>query len=145
MDHLLLRFLPNGQGNVFISAEPDWRILSFNFAIALMTGLLFGLLPALQCTRPDVAPTLKDEAGNVLGGSSQARFRKGLIVAQVTFSLLLLIGAGLFIRSLRNLKTLDPGFRTENLIAFSVDPTMNGYSPQRTAELFARLIHPEVP
>ena len=134
-DRLLLRFLPNAQGNVFISPAPDWRILGFNFAIALLTGLLFGLLPALQCTRPDVAPTLKDQAGNVLGGSSQARFRKGLIVAQVTFSLLLLIGAGLFIRSLRNLKTLDPGFRTENLIAFSVDPTMNGYSPER-AKLF---------
>jgi predicted permease len=101
--------------------------------------LLFGLLPALQCTRPDVAPILKDEAGNVLGGSSQARFRKGLIVAQVTFSLLLLIGAGLFIRSLRNLKTLDPGFRTENLIAFSVDPTMNGYSPERTKLLYKQL------
>ena len=138
-DHLLLRFLPNSQGNVFISSAPDWRILGFNLAIALLTGLLFGLLPALQCTRPDVAPILKDEAGNVLGGSSQARFRKGLIVAQVTFSLLLLIGAGLFIRSLRNLKMLDPGFRTENLIAFSVDPTMNGYSPERTRLLYKQL------
>jgi predicted permease len=138
-DNLLLRFLPNSQGNVFISSAPDWRILSFNFAIALFTGLLFGLLPALQSTRPDVAPILKDEAGNVLGGSSQARFRKGLIVAQVTFSLLLLIGAGLFIRSLRNLKTLDPGFRTENLIAFSIDPTMNGYSPERTKLLYKHI------
>ncbi len=138
-DRLLLRFLPNSQGNVFISPAPDWRILGFNFAIALLTGLLFGLLPALQCTRPDVAPTLKDQAGNVLGGASQARFRKALIVVQVTFSLLLLIGAGLFIRSLRNLKTLDPGFRTENLIAFSVDPTLNGYSPERTKLLYKQL------
>jgi predicted permease len=137
--HLLLRFLPNSQSNFFISAAPDGRILGFNFVIALFTGLLFGLLPALQCTRPDVAPTLKDQAGNVLGGGSQARFRKGLIVAQVTFSLLLLIGAGLFIRSLRNLKTLDPGFRTENLIAFSVDPTLSGYSRDRSKLLYKQL------
>jgi predicted permease len=139
MDGLLLRFLPNETGTVFLSSSPDTRILGFNFAIALMTGLLFGLAPALQATKPDVAPTLKDQAGAVLGGGAQARLRKALIVAQVTFSLLLLIGAGLFIRSLRNLKSLDPGFKTENLIAFGVDPSLNGYSVDRIKVLYKEL------
>jgi predicted permease len=136
MDQALLRFLPNESGSVFISSSPDLRILAFNFGVALATGLLFGLAPALQATRPDVAPTLKDQAGAVVGGGSQARLRKALMVAQVTLSLLLLIGAGLFIRSLRKLKTLDPGFQTENLIVFSVDPIMNGYSPDRARQFY---------
>jgi len=136
MDEALLRFLPNDSSNIFLSSSPDLRILAFNFAVALVTGLLFGVAPALQATRPDVAPTLKDEAGAVMGGGSQASFRKALIVAQVSFSLLLLIGAGLFIRSLRNLQTLDPGFRTENLLVFSVDPVMNGYSPERSRQFY---------
>jgi predicted permease len=144
MAGVLLRFLPGDAGTIFLSPSPDLRILGFNFAIAFVTGLLFGLAPALQATRPDVAPTLKDQAGSVMGGGNQVAFRKALIVAQVTFSLLLLIGAGLFIRSLRNLKTLDPGFRTENLISFSVDPILSGYSKERS-KLFYRQLRESMP
>ena len=100
--------------------------------------MVFGLVPALQATRPDVAPTLKDQAGSVSGGASVV-LRKTLVAAQVALSLLLLIGAGLFIRSLQNLKDLDPGFHTSNLIAFKVDPTLNGYKTERTRGFYRRL------
>ena len=79
-------------------------------------------MPALQSTRPRLADTLKDQAAAVLHGGS-VRLRKGLVVAQVALSLLLLIGAGLFMQSLRNLKYTDPGFDVRNLVSFAVEPT----------------------
>ena len=131
----LLGFLPQGNIPLGLSAAPDARILLFNFAVALVTGLLFGLAPALQATKPDVAPTLKDQAGSV-AGTGHARLRKSLVVAQVTLSLLLLIGAGLFIRSLRNLRESGTGIQASNLISFAVDPSLNGYSAPRTMAFF---------
>jgi len=136
--NLLLGFIVGPEQSSILSAAPDARIVAFNFAIAVLTGLLFGLAPALQSTRTELAPTLKDQAGSVLGGG-QVRLRKALVVTQVALSLLLLIGAGLFVRSLQNLLTLDPGFKTANLIAFSLDPRLNGYTPVRMKELFKNL------
>ena len=136
---LLLRFSPQGDVPLSLSSAPDMRIMAFNFAVALLTGIIFGLAPALQATRPDLAPTLKEQASAVVGGS-QVRIRKLLVAVQVALSLLLLIGAGLFIRSLQNLKALDPGFRTENLLQFSVIPVLNGYS-QQNAKLFYRQLY----
>jgi len=134
----LLNFLPQGSTPLGLLATPDARILLFNFAVALVTGLLFGLVPALQATRPDVAPTLKDQAGSV-AGTGHARLRKSLVVAQVTLSLLLLIGAGLFIRSLRNLRESGVGITVSNLISFTVDPSLNGYSGARSMAFFRDL------
>jgi putative ABC transport system permease protein len=138
MDRALLSFLPNQDVPLTISTAPDWRILAFNFAVALLTGVIFGLAPALQSTRPQLAGTLKDQVGSIAGGTS-VRLRKSLVVAQVTLSLLLLIGAGLFIRSLDNLKDLDPGFQTSNLLEFSIDPTLNGYKPERSLDFYRQL------
>ena len=138
MDRALLAFLPTGNTPLTISSTPDWRILSFNLAISLLTGIIFGLVPALQSTRPQLAGTLKDQVGSIAGGTSVG-LRKALVAAQVTLSLLLLIGAGLFIRSLKNLKDLDPGFRTNNLVEFSIDPTRNGYKPERTLDFYRQL------
>src|SRR5262249_25141168 len=112
--------------------------LLFSLAVSIVTGIIFGLVPALQSTRPNLAPTLKDEVGSIAGGTSVG-LRKSLVTAQVTLSLLLLIGAGLFIRSLSNLKDLDPGFQTKNLLAFSVDPTLNGYKNERTFQFYRQL------
>jgi predicted permease len=134
----LLGFLPQGSTPLGLASPPDARILLFNFAVALATGLLFGLVPALQATNPDVAPTLKDQAGSVTS-AGHARLRKSLVVAQVTLSLLLLIGAGLFIRSLRNLRDMGPGFPASNLIAFTVDPSLNGYDAPRAMGFFREL------
>ncbi len=138
MDKALLSFLPTGDTPPTISTAPDWRILSFNFAVAAMTGIIFGLIPALQATRPQLAATLKDQVGSIAGGTTVGA-RKALVAAQITLSLVLLIGAGLFIRSLRDLKDLDPGFRTANLLEFSIDPTLNGYKPERSLDIYRQL------
>ena len=135
---LLLTVFESGAEQVMnVSAAPDARILAFNFAVALATGLLFGTLPALRATRPALAPTLKEQAGSVVGGGQ--RLRKALVVSQVALSLLLLIGAGLFLRSLQALLTLDPGFRTSRLVSFSVDPALNGYTPDRRKQFYKDL------
>jgi predicted permease len=130
----LLGFLPVSDTPHVISGAIDNRVLMFNFALSLATGLVFGLVPALRSTRPSLAPTLKDTVGAVVGGSGGVRLRKGLVIAQVTVSVLLLISAGLFIRSLQNLRTLDLGLKTEKLIAFNLAPTLSGYTPLRAKQ-----------
>ena len=138
IDRALIDFLPSGHTPLSLSSTPDWTVLGFTFAISLLAGGGFGLVPALQSTRPKLANTLKDEAGGVIRGGS-AGLRKGLVVAQVSLSLLLLIGAGLFVQSLRNLKTLNPGFEVKNLLAFDVDPTMSRYDPKWSTDYYRRL------
>jgi predicted permease len=136
---LLLRALPTEQTARVLTADPDLRVTLFALALAVVTGTLFGLAPALQSTRPQLARTLKSETAAVMGGTAPFRFRKGLVVAQVALSLLLLIGAGLFTRSLGNLRSLNPGFEPERLLAFSVNPALNGYDLARRLDLFKRL------
>ncbi|MBZ5624294.1 MAG: ABC transporter permease [Acidobacteriia bacterium] len=139
MDKALLNFLPAEVIPLTVSSTPDSRVLGFTLAISVLTGLIFGLAPALQSTRPQLAGTLKDQAGAVLGGTSVG-LRKTLVVLQVALSLLLLIGAGLFVQSLKNLKDLNPGFQTENLVTFSLDPTLNGYKPERSLQFYRQLV-----
>ncbi len=135
---LLAAYLPPDSGAAAISAVPDLRILVFTFAVMLLTALVFGLLPALQSSRAEVTPTLKDQAGSVVGGGSVG-MRKVLVAAQVTLSLLLLIGAGLFLRTLTNLRNLGPGFSPERLAGFNLDPSLNGYTAQRAKMFYQRL------
>src|SRR5713226_2897840 len=139
IDHSLMAFLPADNTGLKLSTTPDLSILLFTFGVSILTGVIFGFAPALQCTRPDVAPTLKDQVGGIGGGGAQVRFRKALVAMQVTLSLLLLVGAGLFIRSLRNLRDLGPGFPAENLVAFNIDPTLNGYDVERTKAFYRQL------
>jgi predicted permease len=136
---LLLRALPSEQAARVLTADPDLRVTLFALALAMITGTIFGLVPALQSTRPQLAPTLKSESAAVMGGTAPFRFRKALVVAQVALSLLLLIGAGLFTRSLGNLRSLNPGFEAERLLTFTVDPSLNGYDSARRLALFKRL------
>src|ERR1022692_3501134 len=135
-DRLLLGMMPIGSN---FTSTPDLRILGFTAIVTAFTGILFGLAPALQSTRPNLATTLKDQAGAVAGSFGQVRLRKALVVAQIALSLLLLIGAGLFIGSLRNLKNLSPGFRTANLISFSVNPDLSGYKPDQAKAFYRQL------
>jgi predicted permease len=128
---VLLRALPFEEASRVFTAEPDARVGAFALGLSVVTGLLFGLVPALQATRPQVFPTLKNESTAVASGGAPARFRKGLVVAQIALSLLLLVGAGLFSRSLANLRALDPGFEPQSLLAFGIDPALNGYSLER--------------
>src|SRR4029453_11313654 len=121
-----------------ITGALNYRVLAFNFALALATGLLFGLAPALRSTRPSLAPTLKDQAGAVVGGG--VRLRKARVIAQVTISVLLLISAGLFIRTLRNLRLLDLGIKPESMIAFNISPAVRGYTPERIPPFYKSLV-----
>jgi predicted permease len=127
---LMAIYLPADSTDLNISSAPDFRILLFTLGVTVLTGVVFGLAPALQATRPDVGRTLKDQAGAVVGGS-HGGLRNALVVAQVALSLLLLIGAGLFLRSLKNLSNLGPGFPAERLVGFNIDPSLSGYTPER--------------
>jgi putative ABC transport system permease protein len=135
----LLTFLPENSTGYAISSSPDLRILSFALGLSLLTGLIFGLIPALQAARPDIADTLKAKATSVTGGTAQIHFRKFLVTAQITLSLLLLIGASLFIRSLANLHSVDLGFKTRNLAQFSVDLASIGYDGKNANAFFNQL------
>jgi predicted permease len=139
LDKYLLSLIPQAAAPLAINASPDLRVFGFTFLMSTLTGVIFGLAPAIQSTRTDLAGTLKDQAGSVTH-SGAIRFRKGLVIAQVTLSLLLLIGAGLFIRSLRNLRSVNPGFRTSRLVSFAIDPALNGY-PRQTTRDFLKNLH----
>jgi predicted permease len=122
-----------------LSAAADGRVLAFTLLLALVTALAFGIVPALHATRSAVTSALKEEGGSIAGGGRQARLRRALVVGQVALSMLLLAGAGLFARSLYNLRTLDPGFEVENLLTFSIDPSLSGYTEDRTLSLYERM------
>ena len=135
----LVGAIPESLGAVGLSSGLDGRLLVFTFALAIATGLLFGVMPAMKATRLNLEGTLREQGSSVSGGLSQVRFRKGLVVSQVVLTAVLLVGAGLFARSLSNLKNLDLGLRPENLITFSIAPELNAYSPERTIAIFDQL------
>ncbi len=118
----------------------DVRVLGYTLLVSIATGVLFGLAPALQSTRPEVLPALKNEAPSA--GTPRRRFgvRDGLIVAQVALSLLALLGAGLFVRGLRAAQRIDPGFDTEPLAVFTVNVGAQGYDAGRGREFFRRAL-----
>jgi len=138
IDQTLIGFLPTGSTPLSLSSTPDWTVLGFTTLVSVLAGVVFGLVPALQSTRPRLADTLKDQANAVLHGGS-VQLRKGLVVAQVALSLLLLIGAGLFLQSLRNLKFTNPGFDVQGLVSFAVEPTLNRYDKPWTFDYYRRL------
>lgn len=135
----LVAAVPESLGAVGLSAGLDVRLLGFTFALSIATGLLFGVMPAIKATRLNLEATLREQGSSVSGAISQVRFRKGLVVSQVVLTTVLLVGAGLFARSLNNLKQLDLGLRPDQLITFSIAPELNGYSPERTIALFDQL------
>ncbi len=113
--------------------------LLFAAAVTLGSGLLFGLFPALHGTRAELVSALKDQAGQPSGARSAARFRTGLATAQIALSLALLVAAGLFTRSLMNVSRVELGIQVEKVATFGVSPALNGYTPERAMQLFARL------
>ena len=133
----LVRMLPFDNMRTAITTTPDARILLFTAGLSLLTALLFGLAPALQASRSDLVTTLKNESGALAGGHT--RMRRVLVAAQVTLALLLLVGAGLFARSLYGLLSIDTGIRTDSLLEFSIDPSLHKYPPQRSQDLFQAL------
>jgi predicted permease len=117
--------------NLPLNANPDLRVLAFTLALSTLSGILFGLAPAFQATSPKLALTLKDQAGNVSPGGGHLRLRKVLVVSQVALSLLMLVAAALFSRSLHNLKNVDLGFRRDRLLSFTIEPSLANYTPER--------------
>jgi predicted permease len=116
----------------------DWRVLGFTLGLSLLTGLVFGVAPAWRATKVDLTPALKD-SGRGSSAASRSLLSRGLVVMQVALSLLLLVGAGLFVRTLVNLQRVDPGFNTRNLLLFDVQPGLIGYKDERLAQLYERL------
>jgi predicted permease len=124
--------LMSGQGQALdLGRGPDLKVLGFCVGISILTGILFGLAPAFRATRVDVGPTLKDPARGLLTAGSRLHFGKALVAVQVALSMVLLVGAGLFVRTLANLERQSLGFNRRNLLSFAIDPTKSGYEGPR--------------
>lgn len=137
---LLLRMASDDATPVPLDAGIDLRVLAFTSALTLLTVLLFGLVPALRATRFDLAPTLQVNARGGIGERSRFGLNRALVVSQVAMSLLLLIGAGLFLRSLQNLRNVDWGYDTEHVLVAGIDPRGAGIAREQLAPLYQRLI-----
>jgi predicted permease len=138
-DHVLLRiYLPADAVTEFqVSPIPDGRVLAFAVSVMLLTSLVFGLLPAVRSSRTEITPSLGDRSG-VLSARGIS-LRRTLVAVQMSLSLLLLVGAGLFVRTLRNLEDVGPGFPTDHLLTFTTSPTLSGYSYDETKSWYARM------
>jgi predicted permease len=130
--------------------QPDLKlslpVLVFAFGVSVATGLLFGLVPAMQATRPSLIPALKGEAA---AGGSRSRIVRGLIVAQMALSIVLLVCAGLFLKNLQSATSIDKGFVGDGLVLAEFDPSLQGYDRARTEEFYRRITermreHPQV-
>jgi predicted permease len=131
--------LTGGGDEIVIGTRLDWHTILFMAAVALLTALLFGLIPAFRTTRVDLTPALKDAssgAGRAGGRQHTSRF---LVAGQVALSTLLLAGAGLFVRTLVNLSSIDPGFQTARLLLFNVDGSRSGYQGEKLTALYERI------
>jgi predicted permease len=139
VDRVLLRiYLPADAAAEFVvSPIPDGRVLAFVVGAMLLTSLVFGLLPAVRGSRTEITLSLKDRSGALSAGGIS--LRRMLVGIHVALSLLLLVGAGLFVRTLRNLESLGPGFPTDHLLTFRIDPSLNGYSDEETKSFYGRL------
>jgi predicted permease len=129
----LRALLPFGQ-----QVPLDWRVFSFLAGVSTLTGIVFGLVPALRATRVDLASGMKESSRSVV--CSRTVISQSLIVLQVAMSLVLLVGAGLFVRTLENLGRVDVGFNARNLLMFSVNPRLSGYELDRASQLFGRVL-----
>src|SRR5947208_3665031 len=134
--------LSNGSGEPFpFAVAPDWRVLLFSLAITFLTGILFGLAPSLSGSRVDLTPSLRESASSLPGAAAHTgrRFHLGdaLVVAQVVLSMVVLVGAGLLVRTLGNLRGINPGFDAQNVLLFGLDPVLAGYTDQQTQQLYS--------
>jgi predicted permease len=122
------------------AVEPDWRALAFTLSISVLTGILFGLAPALRSTRLSLAPALKENTTTLPGGGVRVGGRwhldKALVVVQVGLSMIVLVGAGLMVRTLQNLRSVNAGFDTRNVLLFGINPTLQKYGDARIQTLY---------
>ena len=135
---VIMAMLPTEAADT-IDARIDGTLLLFAAGVTITTGFLFGLFPALHSTRADMVTTLKNQAGQPGGGRSARWFRASLATTQIAISMALLVCAGLFTKSLMNVSRVELGLNIEHLATFGVSPELNGYSPERSKQLFERL------
>src|SRR5215831_2437349 len=135
--HALLGFLPQG---ATLDLKPDLRMLGFTLGLSVLTGLLFSLAPALQATRFDLIPALKNDAAGVAGRRRRWELRRLLVALQVAMSLVLLVSGTLFARSLRNLKAVDLGYTTDQIVTMETWPEGSGYSRDQQRNFYAQWI-----
>jgi predicted permease len=127
-----------GRGMRALEPQLDWRVLGFTLGLCLLTGIIFGLAPAWRATNVNLTPALKD-SGRSSNSVSRSLLSRSLVVTQVALSLLLLIGAGLFVRTLLNLQRVEPGFNPHNLLLFGVQPGLIGYKDEKLVQLYQQL------
>ena len=132
---ILVAMMQRGNSPILLDLGPDMSVLVFTAGTCLLTGLLFGLAPAVRAARVDLAPTLKQSASNLGSGHQRIRLTRLLVVSQIALSLVLLSGAGLFVRTLVNLQTQNVGFARDNLLLFGIAPREAGYKGARYANL----------
>jgi predicted permease len=140
---VLPRWAASGATPIPLNLAPDARVLFFSTAVALLTGILFGLAPAVRGTRVEPISALKASARGFAGSGRVGRgwsFKQTLVASQVALSLVLLVGAGLFLRTLRNYSALDPGFDRAHVLTVWLDTHMGGYKPEQLSSLYRRLI-----
>jgi predicted permease len=135
----LVGSLRQGIGVMGLETHLDTRVLLFAVGISILTGILFGLGPALRATRTSLQSTLKDQGASVSGASSNVRLRKGLMISQVALTSMLLVSAGYFVKSLMNLEQQNLGVKIDHVVQFSISPSLNRYTTQQTVSLFDRL------
>jgi predicted permease len=141
---IVLAFMSSGHNPIILHVTPNLRVLGFTAGVSVLTGILFGLAPAVRGTRLDLTPALKEGGAKIVGRGGPSRglrpdLGKALVVTQVATSLLLLIGAGLFVRTLTNLQSENIGFDRRNILLFGVDPTQDGYKGERLARFYEEL------
>src|SRR4029078_4807590 len=136
-DGILAVSLWGGRGMI-LEPRLDLRGLGFTFGRSLITGIVFGVAPAWRSTRIDLTPTLK-ESGRSSSAVHRSILSRGLVVVQVALSLLLLVGAGLFVGTLLNLQRVDPGFNTQNLLLFEVQPGLIGYKDEKLRQVYQQI------
>jgi predicted permease len=135
---LIVSFLPPEAAPVF-AFQLNWSIVFFAAALAIVTGVAFGLFPAFHSTRPDLISMIRASTGQPSGAKAASRFRSTLVTVQMGLAMTLLVMAGLFVKSLTNVSREDLGVRIDNMVTFGVYPVLNGYTPERSLALFARI------
>lgn len=132
----LLAFISTPNNPIYVSAGADWRVLGFTALLAIVTCLAFGLLPALRATYTSPVSAMRSEGRSVSAGREKFGLRRALVATQIAVSLVLLVGAFLFIRSLNNLLTTDPGFQAEGILSVSIDFSRAPFSEERRIDLY---------
>ncbi len=138
LDALIALNASDAAEELFLSSQPNWRVGAFCLAVSVLTGFFFGLAPAARGASKRIVESLKENTGSLAASLAQGWMRRGLVVAQVAFSLVLLVAAGLFAKSLFQLQGQNPGFNPNYLLSFRIDASLNGYEKDRAIQFLSR-------